>query len=205
MIRRRTLFAATLAAPAAARAAIPPVEPPAFTPPRTGVQAIVIDAGHGGDDSGVRGPGGTLEKQITLDVARRLRTSIETRLGIRVIMTREDDRAVTLDERAAMANNGKAALFLSLHVNGSPSAAMRGAEVFTLLLDRDGEQVRRTATARSSCPTSNTVKRSGGSRWLRDSLVRSAPLTMATNETRKTTALTMRVRPRAARPASKAP
>jgi N-acetylmuramoyl-L-alanine amidase len=124
-----------------------PVEPPVLTAPRTGVQAIVIDPGHGGDDAGVRGPGGTLEKQITLDVARRLRTAIETRLGVRVIMTRDDDRAVSLDERAAMANNGKAGLFLSLHANGAPSPAVSGAEIFTMQLDREGEQVRRTVTA----------------------------------------------------------
>jgi N-acetylmuramoyl-L-alanine amidase len=118
-----------------------------LTVPRSGVQAIVIDPGHGGDDAGVRGPGGTLEKQITLDVARRLRMAIETRLGVRVIMTRDDDRAVSLDERAAMANNGKAGLFLSLHANGAPSPAVSGAEIFTMQLDREGEQVRRTVTA----------------------------------------------------------
>src|SRR5437762_1631337 len=77
------------------------------------LQTMVIDAGHGGDDKGVRGPKGTLEKQITLDAARRLKTLIETRLGVRVVMTRDDDRSVSPDERDAIANNSKADLFLS--------------------------------------------------------------------------------------------
>jgi N-acetylmuramoyl-L-alanine amidase len=133
-------------APAAPPAA-PPVEPPLIGASQARVQAIVIDPGHGGTDTGARGPGGTLEKQITLDVARRLRAAIESRLGVRVIMTRDDDRTVSLDERAATANNGKADLFLSLHVNAAPSPAVTGAEIFTMQLDREGQRVRETASA----------------------------------------------------------
>lgn len=108
---------------------------------------MVIDAGHGGDDGGVKGRKGALEKQITLEVARRLKTLIEMRLGVRVIMTRDDDRAVSPDERDSVANNSKADLFLSLHVNGAPSAALAGAEVYYLRLDRAGEEARRKAAA----------------------------------------------------------
>jgi N-acetylmuramoyl-L-alanine amidase len=108
---------------------------------------MVIDAGHGGDDNGARGPKGTLEKQITLDVARRLKTLIETRLGVRVVMTRDNDRAVSPDERDAIANNSKADLFLSLHVNGAPSANVKGTEVYYLRLDRAGEEARRSTAA----------------------------------------------------------
>ena len=108
---------------------------------------MVIDPGHGGDDAGVRGPKGAVEKQITLELARRLKMLIETRLGVRVIMTREDDRRVTPDERDAVANNSKADLFLSLHANGAPSAATKGAEVYYLRLDRAGEEARRSAAA----------------------------------------------------------
>jgi N-acetylmuramoyl-L-alanine amidase len=111
------------------------------------LQAMVIDAGHGGDDTGVRGRKGALEKQITLDVARRLKTLVETRLGVRVVMTRDDDRAVTPDERDAVANNSKADLFLSIHVNGSLSPDVSGAEVYHLRLDRDGEEAKRNAAA----------------------------------------------------------
>jgi N-acetylmuramoyl-L-alanine amidase len=115
--------------------------------PAAKLQTMVIDAGHGGDDNGARGPKGTLEKQITLDVARRLKTLIETRLGVRVVMTRDNDRAVSPDERDAIANNSKADLFLSLHVNGAPSANVKGTEVYYLRLDRAGEEARRSTAA----------------------------------------------------------
>ena len=133
----------------------PPPLPPAAAPPasesapalpgaRTAkLQTMVIDPGHGGDDAGVHGPKGALEKQITLEVARRLKTLVETRLGVRVIMTRDDDRAVSPDERDSVANNSKADLFLSLHLNGAPAAAVKGAEVYYLRLDRAGEEARR--------------------------------------------------------------
>jgi len=130
-----------------------PVPPPTEVPPpllgtRTAkLQTMVVDAGHGGDENGVRGPKGTLEKQITLEAARRLKTLVESRLGVRVVMTREDDRAVSLDERDAIANNSKADLFLSLHANASPSASVKGTEVYYLRLDRAGEEARRTAAA----------------------------------------------------------
>jgi len=113
--------------------------------PRPALQTIVIDPGHGGDDLGARGAGGTEEKRITLEVARRLRALIETRLGVRVILTREDDRRVSLDDRAAVANNNKADLFLSLHLNAAPVSDVAGAEVFHLRLDDEGEEARRAA------------------------------------------------------------
>jgi N-acetylmuramoyl-L-alanine amidase len=108
-----------------------------LTPAGPAFRTVVLDPGHGGEDIGVRGANGAEEKQITLDVARRLRQRLETRLGLRVILTRDDDRAVLLDERAATANNSKADLFLSLHVNGALSPSLAGAEVFWLRLDQD--------------------------------------------------------------------
>jgi N-acetylmuramoyl-L-alanine amidase len=142
--------AAAAEPPAAAAPAAPPppTEPlPPLGTPRAALQTIVIDPGHGGEDVGVRGPEGVEEKQLTLDVARRLRAMIESRLGIRVVLTRDDDRAVGLDERAAVANNGKADLFLSLHANAAPVASVAGAEVFHLKLDREAEEARRSAEA----------------------------------------------------------
>jgi N-acetylmuramoyl-L-alanine amidase len=138
----------TAAAPPAAApptAAAPVPAPPLFATPRTPLQTIVIDPGHGGDDRGARGVRGAEEKAVTLEVARRLRTLIAMRLGIRVILTRDDDRTITLDERAAIANNSKADLFLSLHANAAPVAAVAGAEVFYVRLDREGEDARRAA------------------------------------------------------------
>jgi N-acetylmuramoyl-L-alanine amidase len=121
--------------------------PPLLGTPRTVLQTIVIDPGHGGEDAGVRGADGVEEKQVTLDVARRLRAMIENRLGVRVIMTREEDRALGLDERAAVANNSKADLFLSVHANAAPVRSVAGAEVFHLRLDPEAEEARRSAEA----------------------------------------------------------
>lgn len=110
---------------------------------RPSVRTIVIDPGHGGDDNGVKGPGGALEKEVTLSVARRVKAAIEGRLGMRVLLTHEGGGAIGADARAAIANNNKADLFISLHANGSPRATMRGAIIYTLSLDRVGEDARR--------------------------------------------------------------
>ena len=139
--------AAEPAAPPAATPPSPPLSDLALTFGRPAFSTVVIDPGHGGADRGVRGPGGTEEKHVTLDVARRLRERLESRLGLRVILTREDDRQMGPDERAALANNSKADLFLSLHANAAFGPALAGAEVFHLRLDREGEDARRDAAA----------------------------------------------------------
>jgi N-acetylmuramoyl-L-alanine amidase len=120
--------------------------------PRQALQTLAIDPGHGGDEVGVRGTNGLEEKQLTLDVARRLRGLVERGLGVRVILTRDDDRVVGIDERAAAANNGKADLLLSLHANGALSGSPSGAEVFYDRLDREGEAVRSAAAAAVALP-----------------------------------------------------
>jgi N-acetylmuramoyl-L-alanine amidase len=132
-----------------------PVPPPPTTPvpplstPRPTLQTIVIDPGHGGDDNGVAGESGVLEKTVALDVARRVKTLIETRLGIRVLLTREDDRRVPLDERASLANNNKADLFISVHANAALVPSVSGAEVFYLAVDEEMENARREVEAES--------------------------------------------------------
>ena len=136
------------------RAATPPVTPPAAPTsppplldlaPSGGIRTIVVDAGHGGTEDGAHGPGGTLEKHVTLSVARRLKAALEARLGVRVILTRDADATVELDERAALANNNKADLFVSLHANASVRASAAGAEVFYLSLEEYGDQAQRVA------------------------------------------------------------
>jgi N-acetylmuramoyl-L-alanine amidase len=124
-----------------------PTEPPPLLDiaPVGGIRTVVVDAGHGGEENGARGPQGTLEKTITLSVARRLKAVIEARLGIRVILTRDADATVGLDERAAVANNNKADLFISLHANASVRGSAAGAEVFYLSLDEYGDQAQRIA------------------------------------------------------------
>ena len=133
------------AAPPAAATPAGAALAPLLTRSRALLQTIVIDPGHGGADVGARSASGAEEKTITLDVARRLRALIEMRLGVRVILTREDDRMVSLDERAALANNSKADLFLSLHMNEAPVPDVDGAEVFYLRLDREGQDARRAS------------------------------------------------------------
>ena len=126
-----------------ADAAPDPTLPPLseLAPPRT-IRAIAIDPGHGGDDTGTRGPNGTLEKDVTLTVARRLRNMIESQLGLRVVLTRTADTTVALDERAAIANNNRADLFISLHTNASVRESAAGAEVFSLSLAEYDEDAR---------------------------------------------------------------
>jgi N-acetylmuramoyl-L-alanine amidase len=117
-------------------AATPPpsqaVEPPSAGLAGASVRTVVIDAGHGGDDAGVTSASGTKEKDITLGVARRLKAAIEGRLGIRVVLTRDDDRNPSFDERAATANNSKADLFVSLHADASFKPSVSGATIYYL-------------------------------------------------------------------------
>jgi N-acetylmuramoyl-L-alanine amidase len=117
--------------------------------PTGGLRTVVVDAGHGGSEQGAKGPEGTLEKNVTLSVARRLKAALETRLGVRVILTRDGDSTVGLDERAALANNNKADLFVSLHANASMRPAPSGAEVFYLSLDDYGDAAQRAAHGES--------------------------------------------------------
>ena len=123
--------------PAPARPATP--DPPAspvveVTTPGV-LRTVVIDPGHGGENGGVTGPGGTVEKDYVLAFARRLKGTIEGRIGLRVLLTREGDDDVPFDRRAALANNNKADLFISLHANASVRPSLRGAQVLSLRLD----------------------------------------------------------------------
>ena len=89
---------------------------------------VVIDAGHGGNDAGTSGSGGLREKDVVLDIARRLGALLEEKLGSEVIYTRTDDTFIPLSRRTAIANEKKADLFLSIHVNSSPIRSAAGVE-----------------------------------------------------------------------------
>jgi N-acetylmuramoyl-L-alanine amidase len=93
---------------------------------------IVIDAGHGGHDTGTIGPNGLLEKDVVLDVAKRLGRLLESRLGAEVIYTRRDDTFIPLETRTAIANQERADLFISIHANSSHDADARGVETYYL-------------------------------------------------------------------------
>ncbi len=130
-----------------------PIEPPqGLGQPAPAIRVIVIDPGHGGDDEGVKGSDGTKEKDLTLAVARRLKSAIEARLGIRVLLTHEDDRNVPLDDRAALANNNKADLFISLHADASLRKTTAGASIFSAAFEKDAEQAARSALVPERLP-----------------------------------------------------
>jgi N-acetylmuramoyl-L-alanine amidase len=93
---------------------------------------IVLDAGHGGHDTGTAGPNGLLEKYLVLDVTHRLGALIESKLGAEVVYTRGDDTFIPLERRTAIANEQKADLFLSVHANSSPAASSSGVETYYL-------------------------------------------------------------------------
>ncbi len=93
---------------------------------------IVIDPGHGGHDTGTIGPNGLEEKDLVLEVGRRLGKMLETRLGAEVVYTRKDDTFIPLETRTAIANQERADLFISIHANSSHDPAARGVETYYL-------------------------------------------------------------------------
>lgn len=97
-----------------------------------GVRRIVLDPGHGGKDVGSVTPDGHYEKDITLDIALRLRDLLKAQQGIEVLLTRDKDERVLLSQRARFANDSKADLFLSIHLNWLVPATNRGVETFYL-------------------------------------------------------------------------
>jgi N-acetylmuramoyl-L-alanine amidase len=135
-----------------------PGQPPLMAPEAPSLRTVVIDPGHGGEDTGVRGAGGAMEKDVALAVARRLKQVAESRLGIRVLLTRSDDRNVPIDDRAALANNNKADLFISLHADGALRAATSGASVLYAAFDADA------ATAAASLGSERLPTLGGGTR-----------------------------------------
>lgn len=122
---------------------------------------VVIDAGHGGHDTGTIGPRGLLEKDLVLDVALRLGKLITQQMGANVIYTRSDDTFVPLEERTKIANNEKADLFLSIHANSSPEANATGVETyfFNFTSDRNSLDLvtRENATSTSSISDLNDL------------------------------------------------
>ncbi|MCK4835587.1 MAG: N-acetylmuramoyl-L-alanine amidase [Candidatus Aminicenantes bacterium] len=103
-----------------------------------GVHRIVIDPGHGGKDPGTcNGKLGLYEKKITLDLARRLKNLFKQNSKYEIILTRESDRYISLEERTAIANSKKSDLFVSIHVNSAPQKKTRGIETFYLNLTTD--------------------------------------------------------------------
>jgi N-acetylmuramoyl-L-alanine amidase len=96
------------------------------------LRGVIIDAGHGGKDPGAIGTGGTQEKFIVLDIAKRLQRLLEQQ-NLNVIMTRTDDTFIELKDRTEIASRAAADLFVSVHANSSPARSVFGVEVFSLV------------------------------------------------------------------------
>jgi len=123
----------------------PPVLPPVESRPKRAAFTVVIDAGHGGDETGAKGPSGLLEKDVTLDVARRLKARLASEDGVAVFLTRDEDRKVALDDRTALANHERADLFVSIHANSSRRDTARGSETYFLSYQATDDDARALA------------------------------------------------------------
>lgn len=130
--------AAFVAATPAALPAPQKIDPALF---RLAIRKLVIDPGHGGSDPGAMTPQGLEEKAITLDVARRLRALLKDE-PLSVVLTRTDDRSLSLERRVEIANSENADLFLSIHINSMPVPDRVGIETFYLGATRDAATAR---------------------------------------------------------------
>jgi N-acetylmuramoyl-L-alanine amidase len=120
-----------------------------------GIHTIVIDPGHGGKEVGAVGTNGLMEKDITLTIARKLAAALSGKVGARVVLTRDDDSVVSLDQRTALANQYKADLFLSVHVNAAVVKDAKGSETYFLSLEASDELARKAAESENVTSTPN--------------------------------------------------
>jgi N-acetylmuramoyl-L-alanine amidase len=130
-----------------------PSQQPSAPREAPGIHTIVIDPGHGGREVGAIGPNGIMEKDITLIIARKLAASLGARVGARVVLTREDDSVVSLDQRTALANQYKADLFLSVHLNAAVVKDAKGSETYFLSLEASDELAKKAAEAENVAAT----------------------------------------------------
>ena len=124
--------------------------PKALKPVMPGLRKIVLDPGHGGKDPGAIGVNGILEKDIVLAVGKKLAKRLKAELGIQVVLTREDDSFIPLEDRTAVANAEDADLFISLHVNSSPNPEAKGVETYYLDNTTDEASIRLAARENST-------------------------------------------------------
>ncbi len=113
------------------------------------VRRVIIDAGHGGHDTGAIGPKGTFEKDATLAMTLKLAKKLEA-MGLEVVLTRDDDAFVKLEDRTKLANREHGDLFISIHCNAAPSRALRGIETYTLNTSSNRYSIRLAARENAS-------------------------------------------------------
>jgi len=125
------------------------------TQPTVGIRKIVLDPGHGGKDPGAIGVGAIAEKDIVLSVAKKLARKLRKEMGVQVVLTRNDDRFVPLEDRTALANAEDADLFISLHTNASHNSDARGLE--TYYLDNTNDEAAMRLAARENGTSRRSV------------------------------------------------
>ncbi|HKA62928.1 MAG TPA: N-acetylmuramoyl-L-alanine amidase [Methylomirabilota bacterium] len=144
---------------------------PGSEPGRSGqmqpLKLIVLDAGHGGHDTGAVGPSGLMEKEIVLDVTRRVARMVESGLGVKVVMSRDSDVFVPLRERTNFANKQRADLFVSIHANAHPQAVSEGVETYFLSSEASDNAARQVAAVENGVVQ---LESSGGTRQRGDML-----------------------------------
>ena len=133
-------------------AATEPTAPVAPPPRRLGVRTIVLDPGHGGSETGAIGSRGTPEKDLTLALAQLVKGKLESRIAARVVLTRSEDQTLALTERSAIANQYKADLFVSIHINSSRGSTALGAETYFLSVQASDERAAAAAAAENASP-----------------------------------------------------
>ena|SRR3990170_1556184 len=121
------------------------------------IRVVVIDPGHGGEDTGAKGPSGVAEKDITLSIALKLAEALKDSMDARVLLTRTSDVFIPLEERTAFANANRADIFISIHVNAAASRDARGTETFFLSMDATDEDARRLAAFENDADSAGAV------------------------------------------------
>ncbi|MBI4125148.1 MAG: N-acetylmuramoyl-L-alanine amidase [Deltaproteobacteria bacterium] len=150
------------------------------------VRTVVIDPGHGGNDPGARGMAGTKEAEVSLQIARKLAFHLKKKLGLNVLLTRTNNRHVSLEERTGLANRQKADLFISIHANAHASRQVRGIQTFYLnnatseaarkLANRENKVAGRTLSLSERILTTmlqnaNTLESRDLAHWVQQTLV----------------------------------
>ncbi|CAG1064539.1 N-acetylmuramoyl-L-alanine amidase [uncultured bacterium] len=126
------------------------------------IRVVVIDPGHGGDDTGAKGPSGMAEKDVTLSIALKLAEVLKERMDARVLLTRTSDVFIPLEERTAFANANRADIFISIHVNAAANRDARGTETFFLSMDATDEDARRVAAFENNAYQAGEAVFTGG-------------------------------------------
>jgi N-acetylmuramoyl-L-alanine amidase len=152
------------------RQAVGATAPAAGGPGPEPLTTIVIDPGHGGHDAGAVGPSGLQEKELALDIARRVAALLQEDLAVRVVLTRARDQFIGLRERTALANRERADLFVSIHVNAAPDSAAAGTETYFLSNEATDGAARRAAEYENRLITGDTGARGGSPDVLRSIL-----------------------------------